>query len=72
MRLITNGIKHCVLNDKDRKEKTKIHEGGYSMDYSRHDYDVTRFVIQINLKKQLDFEETLLKTIDYWKKVIGI
>ena len=70
MRLITNGIKHCVLNDKSRNEKTIIHQGDFSTDFSRHDFDVTRFVIQTNSDKSIDFENTLLKTIDYWNKVI--
>ena len=67
MRLITNGIKHCVLNDKTRKEKTVIHKGDFSTDFSRHDFDVTRFVIKIGLNENIDFEKTLLKTIDFWK-----
>jgi hypothetical protein len=70
MRLITNGIKHCVLNDKSRKEKTVIHQGDFSTDFSRHDFDVTRFIIQTDLNKSIDFENTLLKTIEYWEKVI--
>lgn len=70
MRLITNGVKHCILNDKSRKEKTKVHKGDYSTDYSRHDYDVTRFVIQKNDNETIDFEKLLLNTIEYWKKVI--
>lgn len=67
MRLITNGVKHCVLNDKSRKEKTVIHKGDFSTDFSRHDFDVTRFVIEIGLNEKIDFEKTLLKTIDFWK-----
>ena len=71
MRLITNGIKHCILNDKSRREKTKIHKGGYSYGhYSRHHYDVTRFIIEISENESLDFEKTLLKTIDFWRNFI--
>ncbi|HAN79501.1 MAG TPA: hypothetical protein DCQ31_17910 [Bacteroidales bacterium] len=70
MKLITNGIKHCVLNDKSRKEKTGLHDGGYSSDYSRHDYDVTRFVIQLENDRIIDFEKALLKTIDYWEEFL--
>ncbi len=72
MRLITNGIKHCVLNDQSRKEKTLIHQGDYSTEYSRHDYDVNRFIIQLTSDNFIDFENTLLKTIEYWKKVVDI
>lgn len=71
MRLITNGIKHCVLNDKSRKEKTTIYQGDYSTDYSRHDYDVTRFVIEIDNNK-IDFEKVLLETIQFWKLFLKI
>lgn len=70
MRLITNGIKHCILNDKSRKEKTVVHQGDFSPDFSRQDFDVTRFVIEINKRKRIDFENTLLKTIDFWKLII--
>lgn len=70
MRLITNGTKHCILNDKSRLEVTKIHSGDYSTDYSRHDYDVTRFVVKIDENKEIDFEKALLKTIDFWKKLV--
>ena len=71
MRLITNGIKHCVLNDKSRKEKTVIHKGDFSTDFSRNDFNVTRFVIELNKGKKIDFENTLLKTIDYWKLILN-
>lgn len=71
MRLITNGIKHCVLNDKNIKEKTAIHNGGYSSEhYNRHHYDVTRFIIEIDNQDNLDFEDTLVKTIEFWRNFI--
>lgn len=71
MRLITNGVKHCILKDNTRKEKTLLHKGGFSSDYSRKDFDVTRYVIQINKKKAIDFEVTLLKTIEYWRELLN-
>lgn len=71
MRLITNGIKHCILNDKNRTEKTKIHIGDFDdNDFCRHDWDVTRFIIEINDKEEIDFEETLLTTIEFWRNFI--
>ncbi|MCF6142505.1 hypothetical protein L1S34_14510 [Flavobacterium sp. K77] len=70
MRLITNGTKHCILSDKSRREKTVTHIGDYSSDYSRHDYNVTRFIIQLDENTKIDFEKTLLSTIDFWKKYL--
>jgi hypothetical protein len=72
MRLITNGIKHCVLNDKSRKESSKIKQGDYSTEYSRHDYDVSRFIIELDSKNEIDFEKALLSTINYWKKILKV
>ncbi|WP_204347110.1 hypothetical protein [Psychroserpens algicola] len=70
MRLISNGTKHCILRDKNRKEKTKLKTGDFShKDYCRHDYDVNRFVIEIDTVN-IDFETTLLKTIEYWRNIL--
>jgi len=66
MRLITNGSKHCILNDKSRTEKTKLHQGVYSNAYSRA-YDVSRFIIE-DKGEDLDFHAILEVTIEYWKK----
>ena len=71
MRLITNGIKHCILNDKSRKEKAIVHQGDYSTDYSRHDFDVARFVIEIDENTKINFEHVLLKTIEFWNGILN-
>ena len=71
MRLITNGTKHCILKDKNRKEKTITKVGDFcSSDFSRHDFNVTRFIIEIDKEKNIDFEKTLLKTMEFWKEFI--
>jgi phage FluMu protein Com len=67
MRLITNGTKHCLLKDSNRKEKTAIQIGDFShKDFYRYDFYVSRFLIEIGKKKVLDFEKTLLITINFW------
>lgn len=71
MRLITNGTKHCILKDKNRTESTVIQKGSYSSHYSRHHYNVTRFIIKIDEKNSIDFERTLLKTIEFWKNFLN-
>lgn len=66
MRTITNGSKHCRVN---RANRTEISEGDFDpYDFDRHDYDVPRFVI-INdaINEEIDFEELLIKTIEFWK-----
>jgi hypothetical protein len=71
MRLITNGTKHCILKDKNRKEKTITKVGDFcSSDFSRHDFNVTRFIIEIDKDKHIDFEKTLLKTMEFWKEFV--
>lgn len=70
MRLITNGTKHCILKDTSRKEKTVLKKGDFSSDFSRKDFNVSRFIIKINENEELDFEKTLLITIEFWKNFI--
>lgn len=69
MRTISNGSKHCKINQKNR---TEISEGDFSSnDFDRHDYDVPVFVIINDLtNEELDFEELLVKTIDFWRKFL--
>lgn len=67
MRLISNGTKHCILKNSSIKEKTTIHEGDFSSDFSRHDFNVNRFVIEVDRNNKLDFEKVLLSTIEFWK-----
>ncbi len=45
MKFIANGSKHCILNNETLKLATATSEGEYSTDYSRHDYEVPRFLI---------------------------
>jgi hypothetical protein len=70
MRLITNGIKHCILKDQSRKEKTIIQPGDFSSDFSRHDFNVNRFIIELDDDKKIDFEKTLVTTINFWKDLL--
>ena len=71
MRLIANGNKHCILRNSDIIEKTVIYKGDYNYDYSRHDYDVDKFEIVLKKNKKIDFEETLCKTIKFWRVYIS-
>jgi hypothetical protein len=66
MRLITNGTKHCILNDKSRSERTNLHKGIFSKQFSRQ-FNVSRFIIAVEENKSIDFQDTLVKTINYWK-----
>lgn len=65
MRLITNGSKHCKINPEHR---TIVSSGQFSpYDFSRHDFSVPRFVFTNKSDVEIDFEKTLLKTIDFWR-----
>lgn len=70
MRMITNGSKHCKVNQDDR---TVVSSGDFSpYDYSRHDYNVPRFVVvNENSSEELDFETLLLKTITFWETYLN-
>lgn len=71
MRVITNGIKHCIPRDLTNKKETRTGKGDYSpYDYSRHDYNVPRFEIKIDKSTSIDFESALLKTIEFWEEFI--
>ena len=71
MRIIANGIKHCKICLNGDDVGTKISYGDFSpYDYSRHDYLVPRFKIRLDNDEEVDFEEVLLKTIDFWKTFI--
>ncbi|MES2240124.1 MAG: hypothetical protein V4497_07675 [Bacteroidota bacterium] len=68
MRMITNGSKHCKINQKHR---TVISKGGYSpYDYCRKDYAVPRFVVTNEIEEEVDFENLLCVTIDFWKRFL--
>jgi len=66
MRFIANGSKHCVLNDESLKFETATTVGQYSTAYSRHDYEVPKFIIKINQHNSIDFEKAFLATRDFW------
>jgi hypothetical protein len=69
MRMITNGSKHCKVNQKHR---TVVSTGDFSpYDFSRHDWDVPRFVIVNEINEEIDFERLLLKTITFWESYLG-
>ncbi|MCW2120598.1 hypothetical protein [Flavobacterium sp. 7A] len=69
MRMITNGSKHCKVNQKHR---TIVSTGDFSSgDFSRHDFAVPRFVITNENSEEIDFEKLLLVTIDFWKKFLN-
>lgn len=68
MRMITNGSKHCKINQRHR---TIISSGDFSpYDFSRHDWAVPRFVIVDDHNEELDFEKLLLATIAFWKSFL--
>lgn len=68
MRMITNGSKHCKIN---QKYKTVTSSGDFSpYDYDRHDYAVPRFVIINEIDKEIDFEELLVTTIKFWENLL--
>lgn len=70
MKLIANGSKHCILKDKSITKETKIREGDFSTDFSRHDFQVPRFEIKISDSEAIDFEKTFLVTLGFWGKLI--
>jgi hypothetical protein len=68
MRMITNGSKHCKIN---QKHKTITSDGDFSpYDYSRHDYAVPRFVIIDEIGEEIDFEKLLVSTITFWGNLL--
>jgi len=70
MRTITNGSKHCKVNQRNR---TGISEGDFSpYDFDRHDFDVPVFVIINDLtNEELDFEQILVTTIEFWQSFLN-
>ena len=71
MRLVANGSKHCILRNSQIKEKTVLYSGDFAFeDYDRRDFDVDRFQILNDNGDIIDFEDTLLKTIDFWRAYI--
>jgi hypothetical protein len=69
MRQITNGSKHCKVNQESR---TATSSGDFSpYDFDRHDFAVPRFVIvNDNTGEELDFEDLLVKTIKFWEEYL--
>ena len=69
MRTITNGSKHCKVNQSDR---TEVSSGDFDPnDFDRHDFYVPRFVIvNDNTNEEIDFENLLVKTIEFWKRFL--
>ena len=66
-KLISSGATNQISDE----EKTSIKTGDFHhKDYSRHDYDVNRFVVEASDKEIIDFEKALLKTIKFWKTKI--
>lgn len=71
MRLIANGSKHCILRNSQIKEKTVLYSGDFAFeDFDRHDFDVDRFQILNDKGDTIDFEDTLVKTINFWRTYI--
>jgi hypothetical protein len=68
MRMITNGSKHCKI---DQKHKTVTSTGDFSpYDFSRNDFTVPRFVIINEIGEEIDFEELLVTTISFWEDLL--
>jgi hypothetical protein len=71
MRLVANGSKHCILRDPQIKDKTVLYSGDFSFeDFNRHDFDVDRFQIVNGKRSAIDFEEVLVKTMNFWRTYI--
>ena len=71
MRIIANGIKHCKISLNGDDAGTAVSSGDFSpYDYSRHDFLVPRFKIKLENNEEVDFENVLLETIDFWKNFI--
>ena len=69
MSLIANGSKHCVLRNSTVVGKTVKYDGDFAyQDFSRHDFDVDRLEIENSDGTKSDFEQLLLKTIEYWRQ----
>jgi hypothetical protein len=65
MRMITNGLKHCKIN---QQYHTVISSGDFSpYDFHRNDFLVPRFIIINDNDDELDFENLFLKTKNFWK-----
>ncbi|MDB5236708.1 MAG: hypothetical protein JWR44_3701 [Hymenobacter sp.] len=68
MRLIANGSKHCILRGSTIREKTVLYQGDFSHEeFNRHEFSVDRFEIALDDATTIDFEDVLLKTIDFWR-----
>lgn len=68
MRMITNGSKHCKVNQKHR---TVVSTGDFSpYDFCRRDFVVPRFVIVNEINEEIDFENLLVKTIIFWESFL--
>ena len=73
MRSITNGTKHCISSKKKNVEGTITYIGDYHpYEFCRHDFGVARFTLILGENNTVDFEECLLKTIDFWEEFIDI
>jgi hypothetical protein len=71
MRLIANGSKHCMLRNTEIKEKTVLYQGDFShQEFYRHEFDVDKFEIMLNDGATIDFENALVKTIEFWREYI--
>jgi hypothetical protein len=70
MRLITNGVKHCILKDQNTKESTKLREGDFcSLDFDFRDFAVQRYVIETKSgakMEELDYQTILENVISFW------
>jgi hypothetical protein len=71
MKLISNGSKHCQLRNKEIKEKTVINQGDFILgDFDLNDFNVDKFEIHTRNGEIIDFEETLNKTIVFWREFL--
>jgi len=71
MRNVSNGIKHCKICNIDEKQRTSISKGDFApYDWNRHDFLVPKFKIIEANGEEIDFEDVLLKTIEFWRSFI--
>ena len=64
---ICSATKHVNLSrPKANIKDTRLHRGGFSRDFDRHDFDTSRLEIVLSDGQRIDFEDVLDQAIDYW------
>jgi hypothetical protein len=68
---IANGTKHYLLTRHTTViEKTNLHQGAFSSDFSR-DFDISALDITLKDGAQINFEDEIEKSIEFWKQYLN-